>query len=229
MARWLTLAVVLAAPAALACVNGEFEANPYYNEPETEALRLIAKANGEFAGQDFKGALKHAEAALEELGSESPRDADVRRAHLIAGQAALKLGKYAAAEEHLAPYGDERSATALVKARLAEARVGTDQAARALPVLEALAKEDRMPDGQAWVALMRARQATGDQAGAAEAAREALGRDPRNRAALALLHPERLETRSQVPVAGALGVSFAGLALVLARRRGRLLARPKGE
>jgi hypothetical protein len=229
MTRWLALAAVLAAPAALACVNGKFEANPHYNTPRTEALDLVAAANTAFAGRDFEGSLKQAEAALATLTPTSPVERHaISRARLIAGQAAIKLGKYAVAEAHLAPLGDAQRATSFVQARLAEARLGTDQVARARAVLEALASEDRMPDDQAWLALARARSLSGDEAGALEAAQQADERAPAEDPEVLAYHPEP-KPQSKAPVAGALGVSFAGLAIVLARRRGRLLARARSE
>lgn len=73
-----------------------------------------------------------------------------------------------------------------MRARLAEVRVGLKKHAAAKPVLEALAREDLMPDADAWVALAQAREAASDVKGALVAVATALQRAPRHAGALAL-------------------------------------------
>jgi tetratricopeptide (TPR) repeat protein len=104
----------------------------------------------------------------------------------IAGESALKVKDYARAEAWLQPLAAGPRATAYYKARYAEALVGLRSFERARDSLEPLARGDLMPDAPAWVALARARQATGNKAGAIDAVKSALERDAQNGEALAL-------------------------------------------
>jgi tetratricopeptide (TPR) repeat protein len=175
MVRCLVLAAVLAAPAALACSNAMEEEGSFFNPVPGE--KDLLSANRKFANKDYAGAFADAEEAMSEATPNGvtygPGAQTGYRARLIAGQAALHLGRFADAEKYLREAGDSENDRPHFRARLAEARVGLKRFNEARPVLEQLAGKDLLPDGAAWKALAVARAAGGDVEGARAAETEA--------------------------------------------------------
>lgn len=173
-----SLCLCLAAPAAWPCGNSMNEFRQM-----TPEQRLLAQANSAFSMGDHAQALAKATRVME-MGT--PGGVTVKRAQRLAGEAALRSGKFQEAVGYLQPFGGKASDDAYYRCRLAEARVGAGQAVEAVPVLEELAKGDLMPDAFGWVALAKGRLAQGDRPGALAAVDEALKRDKRHAEARAL-------------------------------------------
>jgi tetratricopeptide (TPR) repeat protein len=189
----LALSVTLAAPPVWACINGMKQHNSGYapdrpvakkpKAPPKESDKLLKDANDKFLAGDWAAAKVVAGQAVQ---ATEPGSLDHVRALRIAGESALKVKDYTRAEAWLQPLAAGPRATAYYKARYAEALVGLRSFERARDSLEPLARGDLMPDAPAWVALARARQATGNKAGAIDAVKSALERDAQNGEALAL-------------------------------------------
>lgn len=177
-----------AIPDAHACGNSmRNEENLLVAERDQKTLRMaqVAAKKG-----DHAEALQLAEQALK-----SQERYVRRRARQIAGTAAVRLERYEKALQHLQVSVKESGNLPVITARLAEAEVGLGRHASALERLEALEKDGLVPDADAYVALARARMSKADKDGARKAVDQALLKDKKHAAALAL--KDELEEKKQ--------------------------------
>ncbi|MHB8873819.1 MAG: tetratricopeptide repeat protein [Myxococcaceae bacterium] len=129
-----------------------------------------------------------------------PTAANLKWARRVAGVALLRLGRYDEALMHLERSAREFKGEPYVRAKLAQAQLGSGKPAEGRANLEALDSEGLLPDADSKVALARARFAEDDRDGALAAVKAALAQDPRH--GQALLLRAKLAPRPD-PLAGA--------------------------
>jgi len=116
----------------------------------------------------------------------APNAANLKWARRVAGVALLRLGRYDEALAHLQHSAREFNNEPYVLAKLGQAELGAGKTAEGKARLEALEKDQLLPDADSQVALARARFADDDRPGALAAVTSALAQDPRHGGALAL-------------------------------------------
>ena len=176
----LTGSVLCSLP-ALACENGMNEAD----QMKDRADALVARAGQQLDERDYRGA---ADSATQAINRSATRPASRRLARQLLAKARLKLGEFAEARSQFLKCLDEAAAPddPVLLARVGEAEVGQGKLAEARARLEPLAAADLLPDGDARVALGRARAGLGDAVGAYAMVRSALEMEPGHPGALAL-------------------------------------------
>jgi tetratricopeptide (TPR) repeat protein len=170
MVRSLAVVVTLASMSTWACVNGTFELSP----PGDGAASLVAARKALAEGR-YEAALQLAQRALEE----GVQKAQKKWAHRVSGEAQLKLGRPEDAIRQFNATGSEFADDAVFTSLLAQAELRAGQASGG-ERLEALARNEMMPDAAAWYWLARARQSKGELETALVAAKEAVKLNPKD-------------------------------------------------
>lgn len=181
----VSLAAVLAAPAAHACING------MRHELLERRENFVAGASKAYRDGKYTEAVSQAERGL----AASPSAGDRRALQRTLGLANLKLGRFEKSAESFNELLRDKKEP-FVKAKLAEAQLRLSETKASVDedakgVLETLAADGLLADADAWTALCSARNRAGDAAGARVACTQALTVQPG--------HPEATQLLSTLP------------------------------